>query len=309
MTLQMKKQSLSQALKARHKGILIGAGVCPRSLQEPYLSKLKNSFDCWQATSGYKLHSAIAPGIYDFSMRDEFLSKIPPKTLNRAGCLIWRFGWSGWLSKLPSIEQRWEYLEYWMAFLLHPEPWALDVCNEVLNHCGQPFNKFEVFLGKDWIYKIFNLARKICPSSKLFLCQNFLRNDAVWDGVRREVSILRDRGIDVNVSIQAHSTIQGTMNYGTVLDKRLRDLKRLNCEIHVSEVACWIWRWNKGKISPGLQPFLKAEQQKAYHLWLQIAKDNGVKLFAVWSPFDDLSWHYMYPDQLGIFDSNLRWWD
>lgn len=288
--------------------MLIGVGICPKSLSSPYLEIVKD-FPVWQATSGYKFFdTAKSPGVYDFSFKNKFLAQKPSHIINRVGCLLWRFQWSGWLSKVPFC-QRWNYLEHWMRQLLTPEPWAIDVVNEIFSYKGKVFNKFEAILGSDWIYKLFALTQEICPNSKLFICQNFLRNDLVWAGVAQEVLNLKNRGINAHVSLQAHSTIQGAMNYSKVLEKRLNELHKLNCgiDIHISEAACWIWRWNKGRVSPALKPFLKSMQQKAYLSWMKIAERNRVELFTFWAPIDELSWKLYYPDQLGIFDSNLKW--
>ncbi|GEM_PF-5351387 len=291
--------------------MLIGAGVCPRSLDSPFLDKLieeKSIIQTWQLTSGYKLlETWRSPGLFNFSTRDKFLDRIPPGVKNRMGCIVWRYQWGGCLSRLPTIVARWEQMEKWMRHLLSPAPWAIDVVNEILGPDGQILNKFENLLGADWVYRLFCLVAEICPNSQLFICQNFLRNDRIWDSVRSLVRNLRTKGIETNVAIQAHSTIQHALTYSWVLEKRLKELHNL-CDIHISEVACWIWRWNKGKISPGLRPHLKTLQQKIYSNWLRVAEDSGVKQFAFWSPFDALSWRLYYDDELGIFDKNLEWW-
>jgi len=305
----MPNTSLKQVIE--EVSMLTGVGVCPRSLEQPYLSVLlknRNLLQTWQLTSGYKLFDTWkGPGCYDFSVRDNFLDKIPPDVKNRMGCIVWRYQWGGCLSRFPTYEQRWEQLEKWLRRLLSPEPWAIDAVNEIFGPDGQILNKFENLLGADWVYRLFRLVADICPNSRLFVCQNFLRNDRIWDSVRSLVWDIRKKGININVAIQAQSTIQASLNYGWVLEKRLKELHNL-CDIHVSEVTCWIWRWNKGRFSPGLRPHLKKIQQETYCNWLRVSQGYGVEQFAFWSPFDALSWHLYYDDELGIFDKNLEWW-
>jgi hypothetical protein len=163
-------------------------------------------------------------------------------------------------------------------------------------------------LGDDWLCSVAKLVRRICPNSRLWLCDFRPRDILMWNSVE---DYLQDyKPVIDGIGIQCHVTMRFVLDKHLpwsiglplkLLEQRFDRLRRSGYELCIPEITVW----------PGVCP--SQEQIEKMGAYYKAILDLGLRKGCFWAMFWSLTdcdkWHFVFDrkDPCGLFDNEFKW--
>lgn len=288
----------------------IGVGINPTIEDSDYWNNLKNFYWTPINVAKFKFCSPL-PGIFDFQKLNLLFAKSTANHQVRLHCLLWGTQLPSWFCR-ASQGERWEFWKaYVRAIAASRNFYAIDVINEPFVEDGQSGKaryrqRLVHLLGEDYVFRAFRYCAEIFPETPLYLNELNVRSTLVWNLVEKVIRQLRAEGINANVGIQAHCTLQKSLGFCSALKSRIIQFSPW-CKVHVSECAVFCYRYMPPPSSPLIKMKIQQMQGSLYAKIIKVSIENGAELIGFWNPCDSFQdWVFIKPDLLGIFDVFYR---